>query len=98
MAEAVGAGGVLLPASDVGIGRLGQAIHHVAPVDIAEALVRLLTDEGLREQLQTAGFANAARYGWNVLESAACSMVSSYQVPGEHPTGRNTECFTTSAI
>lgn len=93
MAEAVGRGGVLVPARDVGIGRIGQRMHHVASEAVADALVGVLTDSALRDRLVAAGFENAARYGWDVLENAALAMVAPYQALKEvDPT-----CFTTSA-
>lgn len=98
MAEAVADAGVLVPARDVGIGRTGQQLHHVAPEDIADALVEVLTDENRRSQLVAAGLENAARYGWDVLESAACAMVAPYQARTELDDGRKDDtCSTTSA-
>ena len=79
MAAAVGRGGVMVPARDVGIGRIGQWLHHVAPEAVADALVSVLTDPALRGRLVAAGFENAARYGWDVLENAALAMVAPYQ-------------------
>lgn len=95
MAEAVGRGGVLVPARDVGIGRIGQRMHYVAPEAVADALVGVLTDRALRERLVAAGFENAAAYGWDVLESAALAMVAPYQALKE--AGGDQTCSTTSA-
>jgi glycosyltransferase involved in cell wall biosynthesis len=75
MAEAVGAGGVLLPARDIGTGRCGERIHHVAATDIANAVESILKDEGLRSRLCEAGLENASRYTWTALRTAACELV-----------------------
>jgi glycosyltransferase involved in cell wall biosynthesis len=84
MAEAVGDAGVLVTARDVGIGRIGQRLHHVAPDDVADAVVDVLTDDSLRNKLIAAGLDNAARYSWDVLEKAAGAMVAAYQSPGSY--------------
>ncbi|MBC8092559.1 MAG: glycosyltransferase family 4 protein [Pseudonocardia sp.] len=68
MAEAVGTAGILLPARDVGFSATGGQMHHVAPEAIAEAVVLLARSAALREELRTAGLANAARYTWTALE------------------------------
>jgi glycosyltransferase involved in cell wall biosynthesis len=78
MAATLGAGGLSLAAHDVGIGRAGQQLHHVAPGDIAAAVVSLVRDAALRSDLRAAGFANVAAYGWEALEGAACAMVAGY--------------------
>jgi glycosyltransferase involved in cell wall biosynthesis len=78
MAEALGEAGLKLPASDVGIGRIGQRLHHVAPARIAHALSVLLSKPDLQDSLRTAGLANAAAHPWSVLEEAACAMVRPY--------------------
>lgn len=76
MAEALGAGGLRLAACDVGIGRAGQPLHHVAAADIAAGVVSVMRDPALRGDLRAAGIANAATYGWDALESAAYAMVA----------------------
>ncbi|MFC8532441.1 hypothetical protein ACFUJY_00555 [Streptomyces sp. NPDC057249] len=83
MGDAVGKGGVLLPAADVGIGRLGQRLHHVAPQVIGEALADVLADPARVSALREAGTANAAAYPWSTLEDAALAMVSPFASPGE---------------
>lgn len=75
MAEAVGAGGVLLAARDVGVGRAGERIHHVRPDEIAAAVVSVVKDGDLRARLVQAGLANAARYPWTRLETAISAAV-----------------------
>ena len=74
MAEAVGSGGLLLPAQDVGTGRCGERIHHVAPSDIAEAVTSILLDDQQRTTLRKAGLANAALYTWAPLRDAVCDI------------------------
>lgn len=76
MAEALGAGGILLPAIDTGIGRTGEQIHHVATADIASAISGLLRDEAAAAELRQAGQLNAANYPWTVLETEVCKVVS----------------------
>ncbi len=75
MAEAVGAGGVLLPACDIGTGRCGERIHHVAAADIADAVESILKDEGLRCGLREASLENASRYTWTAVRIGACELV-----------------------
>lgn len=76
MAEAVGAGGILLPATDTGIGRAGEQIQHVATADIAAAVSGLLRDDAAATALRRAGLINAANYPWTVLETEVCKIVS----------------------
>ncbi|MGH3943118.1 MAG: hypothetical protein ACRDTG_31750 [Pseudonocardiaceae bacterium] len=76
MAEAVGAAGILLPATDVGIGRAGEQIQHVATADIATAVSRLLRDDAAAADLRQAGLRNATNYPWTVLETEVCKVVS----------------------
>jgi len=76
MAEAVGAGGVLLRACDVGIGRTGERTHHIAPADIAEAIVLTVRDQALRARLRRAGLENARQYTWAALETGVCNAVA----------------------
>jgi glycosyltransferase involved in cell wall biosynthesis len=76
MAEAVGAGGILLPAADTSIGRAGEQIQHVATADIAAAVSGLLRDDAARAALRRAGLLNASRYPWTVLENEVCKVVS----------------------
>lgn len=78
MADTVGTGGVLLPAADVGIGRIGQRLHHVAPSTIGEHLAALVADPARRAELRVAGLANAASYPWRVLEDGALAMVAPF--------------------
>jgi glycosyltransferase involved in cell wall biosynthesis len=75
MTEAVGDGGVLLAARDVGIGRAGERIHHVRLDEIAGAVVSVVKDGDLRARLIQAGMANAAQYPWTRLETAICAAV-----------------------
>ncbi len=75
MAEAVGAGGVLLPARDVGTGRCGERIYHVASADVADAVESILKDEALRSGLREAGMENASRDRWTALRTGACELV-----------------------
>jgi glycosyltransferase involved in cell wall biosynthesis len=75
MAEAVGAGGILLAVRDVGVGRAGERIHYVRPDEIARAVVSVAKDGDLRARLGQAGLANAARYPWTRLETAICAAV-----------------------
>lgn len=84
MAEALGDGGLAVASCDVGTGRFGQPLHHIAPADAADALQRVLTDPSLRAHLVAAGEENAATYGWGVLETAAVAMVApfTHQVAG----------------
>ncbi|WP_055494459.1 hypothetical protein [Streptomyces sp. TP-A0356] len=83
MSDAVGTGGILLPAADVGTGRIGQRLHHVSPHVIGVALAELIDDPMRRAALRTAGLANAASYPWSALENAALSMVAPYASPRE---------------
>lgn len=78
MAEAAGGGAELVPASDVGVGRTGQAIHHVAPDSVAVALGRLLTDEQRCDSLRMRGFANASSYRWDRLRSQSAAAVAPF--------------------
>ncbi len=78
MAEAVGGGGVRLAARDVGVGRAGQRLHHVAPDDITAAAVRLLGDPVLRADMIRAGFENASSYNWMALEEGVCALIAPY--------------------
>lgn len=75
MAEAVGAAGRLLPAADIGVGRAGEQIQHVAVADVADAVVELLTDGAKAATLRRAGIANAARYPWTTLSGEVCKAV-----------------------
>ncbi|MCX4763830.1 hypothetical protein OG562_23245 [Streptomyces sp. NBC_01275] len=81
MSDAVGRGGVLLPASDVGIGRIGQRLHYVSPRTIGESLAALLGDPAAQAEVRAAGLANAAAYPWSALEDAAVAMVAPYASP-----------------
>lgn len=83
MADAVGPGGIMLPAADVGIGPVGQRLHHVAPQTLGEALFELFGDPVRAAALRAAGLANAAAYPWSVLEDAAQAMVARYVAPRE---------------
>jgi glycosyltransferase involved in cell wall biosynthesis len=83
MAEAVGAGGLLLSARDVGIGRAGEQIQHIASTDIAAAAVRLLTDDAQAASLRQAGFANVTRYPWTTLSGEVCKAVADVLGQGE---------------
>jgi glycosyltransferase involved in cell wall biosynthesis len=75
MAEAVGMAGLLLPARDVGFSATGGRMHHVAPEDVAEAIVHLARSQQLRDDMRAAGLANAARYTWAALESGVRTAV-----------------------
>ncbi|MFE9098029.1 hypothetical protein [Streptomyces sp. NPDC007264] len=85
MSDAVGPGGILLPAADVGTGRIGQRLHHVSAHVIGVALAEVLDDPVRGAALRTAGLANAASYPWSVLENAALAMVGPYASPRESP-------------
>lgn len=87
MTEAVGAAGVLLPAADVGVGRAGERVQHVAISDVADAVVELLTDGAKAATLRRAGIANAARYPWTTLASEVCTAVDAVLARdgGGHP-------------
>lgn len=76
MAEAVGPGGILLQASDIGIGRAGEQIHHVATSDIAAAAVEVLTSPARAAELRQAGLANACRYPWSTLSAEICKATA----------------------
>jgi glycosyltransferase involved in cell wall biosynthesis len=76
MAEAVGAGGVLMPAGDIGTGRTGERHHHVPVATIVDAVVTTVRDGELRAKLTTAGRDNAARYGWATLRSGISAAVA----------------------
>lgn len=76
MSEAVGLGGVLLPGCDIGTGRCGERIHHVAPSDIADAAISILVDDQLRSSLRKAGLDNVARYTWAPLQNAAVEITN----------------------
>src|SRR5262249_35231017 len=78
MADAVDTGGVLLPAADVGIGRIGQRLHYVAPNTIGDQLAALIRDPARRARLRSAGLANASRYPRIVLEDGALAMVAPF--------------------
>ena len=78
MSEALADGGLPLYATTRGIGALGQVLHFVDPATIADALARIVSDESLRERVRQAGLANAARYRWSVLETAARQMVKPF--------------------
>jgi glycosyltransferase involved in cell wall biosynthesis len=75
MTEAVGGAGVMLPARDIGTGRTGARQYHVAPDEIARAVLSLSHDPSRREALSRAGLANAARYKWSALEQGICAAV-----------------------
>jgi glycosyltransferase involved in cell wall biosynthesis len=77
MAEAVGVGGILLQAADIGIGRAGEQIHHVATSDIAAAAAEVLTNPARAAELRQAGLANAAHYSWSTLASEICKATAS---------------------
>jgi glycosyltransferase involved in cell wall biosynthesis len=81
MSEAVGSGGMLLRGRDVATGRCGERIHHVAPADIADAVVSILQDEQLRASVRKAGLDNAARYTWAPLQDAAREIVRQFLKP-----------------
>ncbi len=81
MSEAAGSGGVLLRGRDVTTGRCGERIHHIAPSDIADAVVSILRDEQLRSTLRKAGLANAARYTWAPLQDAARDIIGRFLKP-----------------
>ena len=76
MSEAVGLGGVLLPGCDIGTGRCGERIHHVAPSDIADAAISILVDDQLRSSLRKASLDNVARYTWAPLKNAAVEIAN----------------------
>lgn len=78
MSEALGDGGIGLPAADVQTGEWGQPLHLVDPATIADAIVRVVDDKALAAELRRAGRANARRYSWDVLESAARDMVQPF--------------------
>jgi len=77
MTEAVGPGGILLQATDIGIGRAGEQIRHVATSDIAAAAVEVLTSPARAATLRQAGLANAARYPWSTLSTEICKAAAS---------------------
>jgi len=68
MAEASGGAALLLDVVNVGIGTDGFREHHVLPSTVAGAIQRVRSDSVYRDQLSTAGVANARQYSWEVLE------------------------------
>jgi len=75
MAEAMGAGGILLPPADVGRWKVGQRIFLVDVGALAEAIVGVKDDPDRRSGLRERGMENAARYPWSRLEEAAIEAV-----------------------
>lgn len=75
MREALGDGGIPLPAADVDRWFAGQWKHHVDVGAIADAIERVRDDSELRAELRRRGFDNAARYPWSRLETAAVRAV-----------------------
>jgi glycosyltransferase involved in cell wall biosynthesis len=71
MSEAVSSGGMLLSGCDIGTGRCGERIHHVAPSAITDAVVSILLDDQLQSTLRKAGQDNVAQYTWAPLQNAA---------------------------
>lgn len=91
MSEAVGSGGMLLPGRDIGTGRYGERVHHVAPSDIADAVVSILVDDQLRSTLRMAGMDNTTQYTWAPLQGAAGEITDRALKRRGHlrsPTGR----------
>lgn len=80
MTEACGEAAVLLKPADVGTGRTGQAIQHVSPSAVADALVQLI-DGAERDRLRHAGLANASEYGWDRLRIGARDAVAAMLGP-----------------
>ncbi len=62
MTEALGEGGLLLPAFDIGFQSSGAPMHLVAPESIADTIHSVQTDADLRSAMVQAGFANANRF------------------------------------
>jgi glycosyltransferase involved in cell wall biosynthesis len=78
MSEAVGSGGMLLPGCDIGTGRCGERIHHVAPSDIADAAASILLDDQLRSTLRMAGLDNLAHYTWAPLQNSVREVANRF--------------------
>lgn len=78
MSEAVSSGGMLLPGCDIGTGRCGERIHHVASSDIADAVVSIMLDDQLRSTLRKAGLDNVAQYTWAPLQNAAVEIANRF--------------------
>jgi glycosyltransferase involved in cell wall biosynthesis len=78
MSEAVSAGGMLLSGCDIGTGRCGERVHHVAPSAIADAAVSIMLDDQLRSTLRKAGLDNVAQYTWAPLQNAAVEIANRF--------------------
>lgn len=78
MSEALGAGGIALPAAATEQGPLGETRHFVDPEAAAEAIASIVVDGGLAAELRSSGNANVTNYGWEHLEEAACLMVEPF--------------------
>jgi len=77
MAEAIGDGGLLLAAADIGFWKAGQRNFHVSPRSIADAIVSIKESQDLRERLIASGMANAQKYPWDALTDAMEQAVAS---------------------
>jgi glycosyltransferase involved in cell wall biosynthesis len=75
MAEALGEGGVLLPAVDVGRGRVGQRIYLVDVREIAGVIRTLKGDPAYAAELRARGLAKARNHRWSLLATAALDAV-----------------------
>ncbi len=76
MAEVVGDSAILLEPVDVGIHSSGARQHFVAPRTIADAILAVRDDPGLRAALAARGRANAARYTIEPLRQAVAAAVA----------------------
>jgi glycosyltransferase involved in cell wall biosynthesis len=75
MAEVVGKGAILLQPCDIGVSKTGGGMFHVSPEVIADAIIRLKTDQQLAADLRSRGRANAKLYDWHNLRRSVVSMV-----------------------
>jgi glycosyltransferase involved in cell wall biosynthesis len=73
MREVAGLGAILLPAADVGIWKNGGKQHFVSRDLLADSILTLWQDPGLRRQYIELGFENSARYPWSHLREAVVS-------------------------
>ncbi len=75
MAQAMGAGGILLPSADVDRWKVGQRKYHVDVQSIADAIHDVKSDSRRSAELRARGFENAEKYPWSRLEKAAVYAV-----------------------
>jgi len=75
MAEAMGDGGILLEPADITFWKAGQKCFLVSIDAIANAVLSVKEDAGLRAELRERGFMNARNYSWDRLRTGVIQAI-----------------------